>query len=62
MLALTETKLKGNGEVLWCGVNGIIGDVQEMERARGRGVLSIELCVAQCGDRLQFYYFLNSMN
>ena len=24
LLALTETKLKGNGEVSWCGVNGII--------------------------------------
>ena len=32
-LALTETKLKGNGEV-WCGVKGIIAGVQEMERAR----------------------------
>ena len=28
-----ETKLKGNGEVSWCEVNGIIGSVQ-MERAR----------------------------
>ena len=34
LLVLTETKLKGNGEVSWCGVNGIIADVQEMERAR----------------------------
>ncbi|MCQ7013011.1 hypothetical protein, partial [Clostridioides difficile] len=34
LLALTETKLKGNGEVSWCGVNGIIAGVQEMERAR----------------------------
>ena len=25
MLALTETKLKGNGKISWCGVNGIIG-------------------------------------
>ena len=33
-LALTETKLKGKGEVSWCGVNGIIAGVQEMERAR----------------------------
>ena len=24
LLALTETTLKGNGEVTWCGVNGII--------------------------------------
>ena len=29
-----NTKLKGNGEVSWCGVNGIIAGVQEMERAR----------------------------
>ena len=29
-----EKKLKGNGEVSWCGVNGIIASVQEMERAR----------------------------
>ena len=34
LLDLTETKLKGNGEVSWCGVNGIIAGVQEMERAR----------------------------
>ncbi|MCQ7056741.1 hypothetical protein, partial [Clostridioides difficile] len=34
LLALTETKLKGNGEVSWCGVNGIIAGVEEMERAR----------------------------
>ena len=27
MLALTETKLKGNGEVSWRGVNGIIAGV-----------------------------------
>ena len=33
LLALTETKLKGNREVSWCGVNGIIAGVQEMERA-----------------------------
>ena len=26
-VTLTEAKLKGNGEVLWCGVNGIILDV-----------------------------------
>ena len=31
LLALTETKLKGNGEVSWSGVNGIIVGVQEME-------------------------------
>ena len=34
LLALTETKLKGNGEVSWCGVNDIITGVQEMKRAR----------------------------
>ena len=32
--ALTETKLRRNGEVSWCGVNGIIAHVQEMKRAR----------------------------
>ena len=26
--------MKGNGEVSWCGANGIIAGVQEMERAR----------------------------
>ena len=36
LLTLTETKLKGNEEVSWCGVNGIIGYVREMERARER--------------------------
>ena len=34
LLALTETKLKENGEVSWCGVNGIIAGVLEMKRAR----------------------------
>ena len=34
LLALTVTKLKGNREVSWFGVNGIIAGVQEMERAR----------------------------
>ena len=34
LLALTETKLKGKGEVSLCGVNDIIAGVQEMERAR----------------------------
>ena len=33
LLALTETKLKGDGEITWCGVNGIIAGVQELERA-----------------------------
>ena len=41
MLALTGKKLKGNGEESWYGVNGIIGCVQENERAReGVAVLS----------------------
>ena len=33
-LTLTATKLKGTGEVSWCGINSIIGGVQEMARAR----------------------------
>ena len=33
LLALTETKLKGNGKAPWCGVNGIIVGVEEIERA-----------------------------
>ena len=34
LLVLTETKLKGNGEVSWSGVNVIFAGVQEMQRAR----------------------------
>ena len=34
LLALTKTNLKRNGDVSWCGINGIIASVQEMERAR----------------------------
>ena len=34
MLVSTETKLKGNGEVSWYGVNGVIACVQEMEKPR----------------------------
>ena len=34
LLALPKMKLKGYGEVSWCGLNGIIASVQEMERAR----------------------------
>ena len=30
LLALTESKLKGNGEVSWTGVNGIVVGVQEI--------------------------------
>ena len=34
LFGLMETKLKENGEVSWCGANGIIAGIQEMERAR----------------------------
>ena len=34
LFALMEMKLKGNREVSWHGVNGIIASVQEMERAK----------------------------
>ena len=34
LLALMETKLKGNGEVSWFGVIGIIAGVQKVKRAR----------------------------
>ena len=34
LLALTETKLKGKGEVSWSGVNVIFAGVHEVERAR----------------------------
>ena len=34
LLALTETKLKGNGEVSLCLVNSIIAGFQEIEKAR----------------------------
>ena len=33
-LALIGTILKRNGEVSWRGINSIIADVQEMEKAR----------------------------
>ena len=32
-LTLTETKLKINGDISWCGVNGIVG--VQIERVRG---------------------------
>ena len=35
MLALIGTKLKGNGEVAWCGVNGLITSVQKIKRDWG---------------------------
>ena len=31
LLALTEPNMKGNGEILWCVVNGIITAVQGLE-------------------------------
>ena len=34
LFALTETKLKGNGEVSWCGVNGSTACLQEIKRTR----------------------------
>ena len=34
LFVLTEKTLEGSGEVSWCGVNGIIAIVQEIERAR----------------------------
>ena len=34
MFALTETKLKEEGEVSWAGVNVTFAGVQEMKRAR----------------------------
>ena len=34
LLALTDTKLKGDEEVSWCEVKGIIVAVHEIERVR----------------------------
>ena len=51
LLDLTETKLEGNGEASWCGVNGIIASVQEIERIR-EGVV-ILLNNVWCSDRLR---------
>ena len=34
LLTLTNAKLKGKGELSWCGVNIIFAGVQEMKRAR----------------------------
>ena len=38
-LYVTETKLKGNWVISWCGVNGIITAIHKIERAR-EGVVS----------------------
>ena len=44
LLALTEMKLKGNGELSWCGINLSAG-VQEMERVReGVAILLNNVC------------------
>ena len=51
LLALTETKLKGKGEISWCGVKGIIAGVQEMERAReGVDILLNDVCHSEVID------------
>ena len=34
LTCLAKTKLKGNGEVSWCGVNGSNTGIEERERAR----------------------------
>ena len=34
LAALTETKLKGNGEVSWCGMSGIFAGVQKIDMAK----------------------------
>ena len=52
LLILSETKLKGNGNVSWCWVNGIIVAVQEMERAMESCGYPVERCVAQWGIRI----------
>ena len=60
LLILTEKKLKRNGKVSWCVVNGIIGGFQEMERAREgvaillnyerhRAVMDFG-CISLCGE------------
>ena len=53
LLALTETKLKGKGEVLWFVVNVIFAGFQEMESAREGGGRSVECCVAQCNGKIR---------
>ena len=54
LLALMEMKLKGNGEVPWCSIYGIIAGVQEMERDREEVANGhpVERCVAQCSGKL----------
>ena len=49
LLALAETKLKGNGEGSWCGVNGIIARVVLVllggQGACARVVLILRECI-----------------
>ena len=42
--SLTETKLKWDGEVLWCGANDIIDGVQEIERAGKKVGILLTMC------------------
>ena len=49
LVTLMETKLKGNGEVSWCGVNAIIASVQEMERAREAMAILLNSAVIDLG-------------
>ena len=56
--------MKGKGEVSWCGGNGIISGVQEMERSR-EGVAVLlngvwQSAVAKSGYVAQEFYGLNS--
>ena len=53
LLALTEMKLKGNREVSWCGVYGIVAGVREIERAREAVIILLN---DVCGDRLRMCY------
>ena len=48
LLALTQTKLKGNREILWCGEKGIFTGVQDMEiTTEGLAVLMNDVwCIA----------------
>ena len=34
LLVFSEIKMKGSGEILWCGVRGIFTDVKENEVVR----------------------------
>ena len=47
LLALIETRLKGNREVSWCEVSGIIAGVQKIKRGREGVSLFDKRCVTQ---------------